>query len=299
MKRTLKDFLTEIEKGTGPSLILLHGDDFHLHEAAKSLLSALVPEDQRAFALEPFDGRFASWDQIESVLRTPSLLPGKKTVFVENAPYFLSRERKGELADKVVQLWSEEKKDEAARLLLDLMALEGWSQNPNENDRKGPPNRGSGKGRPAEMDEILAYCLSRGMDPAKHRTPQDHRLLDLLEEGIPSWVVLLISASHVDKRTRLYRRVEQEGAVLDLSLERERSGRIKKDNLVEFFDRQVRARRSSQRPVICSWRGPVMNYGGFIRKLRNCCCTWGISLGFGPQTSMRYFPTKLGPGSLT
>ncbi len=249
MKRTLKDFLTEIEKGTAPSLILLHGDDYHVHETSRSLLGALVPEDQRAFNFERFDGRTASWDQIESSFRTPPLLPGTKTIFIENAPYFLSRERNGELAKKVQQLWSEEKKDEAARLFLDLMAQEGWTPNSSDRDRPRPSGpgakpsaRGNGKGKesPGEMDDILAYCLSRGMDPAKHRTAQDHRLLDLLEEGLPSWVVLLISAPHVDKRTRLYRRVEQEGSVLDLSLERERSGRIKKESLADFLDRQIR-----------------------------------------------------------
>ena len=250
MKRTLKDFLSDIEKGRAPSLVLLHGDDFQVHEASRSLLDALVPEDQRAFHLERFDGRSVSWDQIESVLRTPSLLPGTKTVFVENAPYFFSRERKGDLADKVQQLWSDDKKDEAARLFLDLMALEGWTPGPGEVEGKRPAGpetkitpRGRGKDakeRPEEFDEILAYCLSRGMDPARHRSSQDHRLLDVLEDGLPSWVILLISAPHVDKRTRLYRRVEQEGAVLDLSLERERSGRIKREALAEFFDRKVR-----------------------------------------------------------
>lgn len=248
MKRTLKDCLTEITRGVSPRLLLLHGDDFHVHEASHRILEQLVPEDQRAVNLECFDGRSTTWGQIEAILRTPPLFPGTKTIFIENAPYFLSRERKGELVEKVQQLWAEDKKDEAGRLLLDLMVLEGWTSNPNVKGQTtllAPAGRQIKQVRrvkemPGELDEILAYSLSRGMDPSRHQTKQDHRLAELLDDGIPSWVFLLISATQVDKRTHLYRKLEQEGMVLDLSLERERSGRIKKEVLADFLDRSIR-----------------------------------------------------------
>ncbi len=247
MKRNLTELLSDISKGKGPPLIVLHGDDFQVHEAGHRILELLVPEEQRTLNLERFDGRSTSWDQIEAALNTPPLFPGTKTLFIEDAPYFLSRERKGELVDKVLQLWAEEKKDEAARLFLDLIDLEGGTQNPKDKAQipileppTGRPSRISGKEKPSELDDILSYGISRGMDPGQHRTEQKHRLLELLEKGFPPWVVLLISAPHVDKRTRLYRRLEQEGMVLDLSLERERSGRIKREPLAEFLDRHLR-----------------------------------------------------------
>ena len=116
MKRTLKDCLAEISKGDSPRLLLLHGDDLHVHEASHRILEQLLPADQRAVNLERFDGRSTPWGQIEAILRTPPLFPGTKIVFIEDAPYFLSRERKGELVEKVQQLWAEDKKDEAGRL---------------------------------------------------------------------------------------------------------------------------------------------------------------------------------------
>jgi len=246
MKRTLNDTLAAIRKGTGPRLILLHGDDFQVSEASRSLLDLWVPTDQRTLNLECFDGRSSPWDQIEAVLRTPPLFPGTKTVVIENAPYFLSRDRRGDLADKIRQLWGDDKKDEAARLLLDLMVLEGWT--PNATDRTPAPlgtghtpsSTAAGKGPSGEMDEILAYGLSRGMDPGKLGSGQNHGLPELIEEGLPPWICLLITTPHVDKRTRLYRRLDQEGAVLDLSLERERNGRIKREALAEFLDRLIR-----------------------------------------------------------
>src|SRR5262245_44580161 len=84
--------------------------------------------DQRGFNFERFDGRNASWEQIEASLMTPPLLPGNKLLWVENVPYFFSREQKGELGEKALELWREGKRDEAAKLLIDLLVLEGWTQ---------------------------------------------------------------------------------------------------------------------------------------------------------------------------
>ena len=128
MNRSFETFLADIGKGNGPALVLLFGDDLQVQSACKSLIEIVVPPDQREFNLERFDGRSAAWDQIESSLLTPPFLPGKKLVWVESAPYFLSRESKNELGEKIMQLWKDDKKDDAGKLLLNLLAIEGWSQ---------------------------------------------------------------------------------------------------------------------------------------------------------------------------
>ena len=110
MKRNFANFLNDVENGSGPALVLLFGDDLQVQSACKALIDVVVPPDQREFNLERFDGRSATWDQIELSLLTPPFLPGKKLVWIENAPYLLSRENKSELGEKIMQLWSEEKK---------------------------------------------------------------------------------------------------------------------------------------------------------------------------------------------
>ena len=247
MKRSIKELLSDISKGNGPSLIVLHGEDFHLHEASKKILDLLVPMEQRSLNLERFDGRSTSWDQIETAIRIPPLFSGRKTILIENAPYFLSRERKGDLVDKVLQLWGDEKKDEAARLFLDFLALEGWSQEqleraqaPESESQIGALLGTGGKGGDKELEAVFAFACGRGMDLRHHRAGQNQGLLEIIDEGLPPWVVLLISASHVDRRIRLYRRLEQEGVILDLGIEREKSGRIKRETLAEFMDQRVR-----------------------------------------------------------
>src|SRR5436190_440504 len=128
MKRDLTSILAAIKNGKGPGLLLISGDDLQVKEAAKAILDLLVPEDQRGFNFEPFDGRATPWDRIEAALMTPPFFPGKKLLWVENAPYFFSREQQTELGEKVLQLWGEGSKDDAAKLLIDLLVVEGWTQ---------------------------------------------------------------------------------------------------------------------------------------------------------------------------
>ncbi len=255
MKRNIEDLLSEITKGNGPSLMVLHGDDLHVHEATKKILDLVVPPHQRSLNLERFDGRSTPWDHIETALRTPSLFTGRKTVWIENAPYFLSRERKGDLVERVLQLWVDDKKDEAARLFLDFLALEGWSQEqldktlPSTDSPVGALLGTGTEGNDKELAAVLAFARDRGMDLGHHQTGQSKGLSDFIENGLPPWAILLISASHVDKRIRLYRRLEQEGVILDLSIERERSGRIKRETLTELVDRRVKEAGKKMEPL--------------------------------------------------
>ncbi len=247
MKRDLEKIVADIKNNRGPQLLLLFGDDLQVQGASKTLLDNLVPENQRGFNLERFDGRSAPWDQIEASLNTPPFFPGKKVVWVENVAYFISREQKGELGEKVLQAWSEGKKDEAVRLLLDLLVVEGWTREQWEQAQSasasGPLNElleVDGTEAREDTQALLAYSRSQGMDLSQRRGSEEHRLAEMLERGLPPWDFLLMTAVQVDRRTRLYKRLEEMGAVLQLVMERDRSGRMSRESLAEFVNRQLR-----------------------------------------------------------
>jgi DNA polymerase-3 subunit delta len=247
MKRDLENIVGDIKNNRGPQLLLVFGDDLQVQGACEALLDNLVPENQRGFNLERFDGRSAPWDQIEASLNTPPFFPGKKVVWVENVAYFISREQKGELGERVLQAWSEGKKDEAIRLLLDLLAVEGWTQEQWDQAQSvsssGPLNellKVEGIEAHEDTQAILAYSRSREMDLTRRHGSEEHRLAELLEHGLPPWDFLLMTAVQVDRRARLYRRLEEMGAVLQLVIERDRSGRISRESLSEFINRRLR-----------------------------------------------------------
>jgi len=245
VKRDLTTLLAELKSDKAPRLLLLFGDDLQVQESCKRVLDLVVPEEQRGFNFERFDGRSAPWDQIEASLMTPPLLPGKKLLWVENAPYFFSREQKGELGEKLLELWRDGKRDEAVKLLVDLLVLEGWTQE--QWDRLEPSSAktllalldADGGEAQEEVAALLSYGKSRDVDLSKRKGSQAHRLATLLDEGLPEWSFLLLSAVQVDRRTRLYKRFEEVGAVLYLGLERDRSGKISRESLLEFVNQRL------------------------------------------------------------
>lgn len=245
MKRDFDTFLTDVGNGKGPALVLFFGDDLQVQSGCKSLVDLVVPIDQRQFNLERFDGRSATWDQIESSLMTPPFLPGKKLVWVENVPYFLSRQSKSELGAKIMLLWTEGKRDDAGKLLVDLLALEGWSRERWEQldglsaaavfellDAQDHETREA-------AGALVAHCKSRGFEVKENRESEENAIRKLLDGGLPSWDFLLLTAAQVDRRTRLYKHFEETGAIFFLGLERDRYGKISRDQLREFIDRQL------------------------------------------------------------
>lgn len=247
MKRDLNIVVSNIQSAKGPSLLLLFGDDFQVQLARNRILETLVPTSHREFNLERFDGRFTPWHQIEAALMTPPFFPGKKAVWVENAPYFLAREQKSELSEKVLQLWQDGSKDEAAKLLLDLLVFEGWTQEQWEQLQFSSSTAAlvelfEGQSREAreEVEGLLAHCKSKGIEINQRRGAEGHRLFELIEAGLPPWGFLLLTALQVDRRSRLYREFEGMGAVLDLGVERDRSGRVSRDTLAEFLTEFLR-----------------------------------------------------------
>jgi DNA polymerase III subunit delta len=254
VKRDLTTAVADIKNGKGLPLLLLFGDDFQVQEAGKTILDLLVPQDQRGFNFERFDGRSTPWDQVEASLMTPPFFPGKKVVWVENAPYFFSREQKGELGEQVLQLWNEGKQEDAAKLLIDLLVVEGWSQEQWERIEAASAGPLAGlldiDGREAreEAEALLAYCKSRGMDLNRRKEAEGHRLFELLDQGLPEWDFLLLTAPQVDRRTRLYKRFEEIEAVLFLGLERDRSGKLSRDRLLEFVNEHLRQAGKTAEP---------------------------------------------------
>jgi DNA polymerase III subunit delta len=246
MKRDLAAVMTDIKTGKGPRLLLLFGDDLQVQEAGKTLLDLLVPESQRGFNLERFDGRTAGWDRVEASLMTPPFFPGKKLVWVENATYFISGEQRGELGEKVLQLWGEGKKDEASKLLVDLLVVEGWTQD--QWEELQPSSLGplaelldiDGREMREEAEALLSYCKGKRMELSQHRDSEGNRLAELLDQGLPEWDFLLLTAVQVDRRIRLYRRLEELEAVLYLGLERDRAGKVSRENLSDFINQRLR-----------------------------------------------------------
>jgi DNA polymerase III subunit delta len=246
MKHGIDNLLVQLREGNELSCLLLHGDDFQVHEAMKSILDLVAPAEQRSLILERFDGRTTRWVEIEASLMTPPLFAAKKTVLLEDVPYFLSREHKADLRERVVKLWREGKEEEAARQFLDLLLSIGWTQETWE--QLGTPLRAheledlfgnDGEELRDEAEALVAFCRARGWAPTQQGSGEGQRLMELLEHGLPPWALLLMTAAQVDRRSRLYKRFADKGAALDLAVAKEKNGRISRETLRDFLRRQL------------------------------------------------------------
>lgn len=254
MKPDLKTVIKELKEETGPRLLLLFGDDLQVQEARKVVLDHLVPEAYRGFNFERFDGHTASWEQIEASIMTPPFFPGKKLLWVDNAPYFFSREQRGDVVDTIRELWRDGKKDEAVKYLVDLLVFEGWTQEQWDSMENSSSQLllqlldCDGVGNPDEVAALVAYCKNREVDLTERKGSESHRLATLLDRGLPEWSFLLLTAVQVDRRTRIYKRFEEIGAALYLGLERDRSGKVSREIVTEFVNQRIGQAKKTMEP---------------------------------------------------
>ena len=102
-----------------------------------------------------------------------------------------------------------------------------------------PPERKAEPPEPSDEEKPVAG-IPKAEEPG--------RVLQLLEQGLPDGTRLLLLAPQVDKRGRAYKQLSRQGCVLDLSVERDRSGRIRRESLAAFLDQRLRRARKGIDP---------------------------------------------------
>lgn len=238
--------LRAVAGGAPKPVYLLTGESVETAAAAHALLDVLVPAAHRAFNLETYDGRTASMTAVIDSLRTPGFFAGTKAVWVRESTLFLSGEKRADVAEALWAAWEAGRAQDAAEKLLTLVALAGWSQEQFRDTRWSavPKSRlrevfgtDVAPERIAQLEAVHAECVARQL--ALSASGDDSAaVLELLEHGMPPHTVLLFTASAVDARKRLFKRIRELGTVIDFSPERERSGALSRDS-VDARVRQV------------------------------------------------------------
>ena len=246
MAQDLETLLKGLREGSGPAIMLLHGDEFRVRGASRAILNLIAPDSDRALGTSAFDGRSTSWDEIEASLMTPSLFVSACSVVVENVPWFAPAERKVDLLDKSLNLWEEGRRDDSGRAFMALLRSEGWTRERWLEAADAAQLADTVKDYRAHAREIQAvwqYCREQNLTPGNPKADEQGRILQLLERGLPDGCRLLLLAPQVDKRGRGYKQLTRQGCVVDLSVERDRSGRIRRESLAAFLDQRLRRGR--------------------------------------------------------
>ncbi|HSP99891.1 MAG TPA: DNA polymerase III subunit delta [Candidatus Dormibacteraeota bacterium] len=218
---------------------LFIGEPFQTEPAARALIDALVPPDKRSFSLEQYDGRSTAIGPILDSLRTPSLFGGTKLIWVREPTLFLSGEKRADLGEALFAAVEEERPLEAAEKLLILAALAGWTQAEfaaadwaamSGSDQSAVLGRRLEAGEGEILDSLRALCAERGLTVSAFR--DDSGQLEHYLAGTPSpQTVLVFTASAADKRKRIVKTVQQCGTVVELTVQRERSGALSAESV--------------------------------------------------------------------
>lgn len=249
----LATLVREAAAGEHKPVYLLTGESVETATAAHALLDALVPAARRGFNLEIYDGRTTSIASVIDSLRTPGFFPGVKAVWVRETTVLLSSEKRSDLTKALFAAWSAGRAPEAMEKLLTLVALAGWSAEQFRSTRWAALAKTRVREvfgdeldaeRLAQLDAVQAACVARDLSPSVQ--PDDSGLLlEFVDARLPSDAVLLLTASAVDARRRLFKRLREVGAVVDFTAARERSGALTRetvDDVVSHVIREFRKR---------------------------------------------------------
>lgn len=239
------------------SVYLLVGESFQTESAARALIDVLVPPEGRSFNLEMYHGRTTPITTILNSLRMRGFFPGTKVVWVREPTLFLSAEKRTDISTALFAAWSDERHAEAADRLLTLAAMAGWSQERfAEIDWEGLSETSLkdllGRVPDAEERRILAavraYCIERDFAVATYHDESD-LLETFIKSGMPAGSVALFTAAEVDHRKRIVKTIASVGTVLDLTLERERSGALSLASIDRVIDRVLRRNKKRLSPA--------------------------------------------------
>jgi DNA polymerase-3 subunit delta len=244
----LRALVRDAGQGTYKPVYLFVGEPFQTAAAAKSLVDALVPSARRDFNLEVYDGRTTPITRALDSARMHGFFAGVKVVWLRETTVFLSGEKRAEVTKALLHAWSEGREEEAAEKLLTLVALAGWPQEQFADTRWSSLSKTRVKEvfgddldaeQMAQLDALQGVCMARELTVGSYRD-DGGVLIEFLDAGVPADTVLLLSASTVDARKRLYKRVEDLGVVLNLSAERERSGALSREAVEELLGQVLR-----------------------------------------------------------
>ena len=237
-RQDLPKLHSQIDQGHIASIYLLYGERYLCREAAERLLEHLLPDpQQRSRQLTTIDGDREDPGQTLSQLRTYGLFAGRRVFRVMDSKLFFSKEVATTLWDKAEQAWAAQKPAQAGRLLARLLESVGLS--PSLEEGEALPELAEERWRKlfgfakpegdlSWVNDCLAALPPQSSSAAKSKEAAD-LLVDALEAGLPAQNILVLVAEAVDKRKRLYKYIEKNGVILDLTVDTGTSAAARKD----------------------------------------------------------------------
>ncbi|MDH4330970.1 MAG: DNA polymerase III subunit delta [Desulfobulbaceae bacterium] len=236
-RQEVTPLLKGVERGETAPVYLLFGERYLCQEIANELICRLLPdESQRANNLKTIDGDQEEMGATVNMLKTYSLFGARQVIRVMDSQILYSKVVAGTLWDKACKAWGGKEPKKALRYLTQMLALADLSPADWEKEEMGacPPGRWQelfGFAKPEDLDWVGEACVaSEGSGSLSAPKSDGAELLTAaLEAGIPAGNTLILLAEAADKRKKLFKYLEKNCVVVDLSVDAGSSSTARKD----------------------------------------------------------------------
>ncbi|HOJ52425.1 MAG TPA: DNA polymerase III subunit delta [Syntrophales bacterium] len=222
-KSEVEEALAEIKSGLRRPCYLLYGkEEFLLEDALKRLVSALLPPQLRDFNLLTLEGDSITLKGLTEALLTFPLLAGPKVVVVREARFLQPARASAEHLERIREL-AKSDLAQAAREFARFLARQGLkvSDLVEVADERW---HFLGEDR-AWAEPVIKACLWQGIEEWGGEG-MGEAVSNLLTSGLPEGHTLIVTASNVDERLKLFRVMASCGRVIHFAAPKgEKEGR--------------------------------------------------------------------------
>ncbi|MFA7383448.1 MAG: DNA polymerase III subunit delta [Desulfurivibrionaceae bacterium] len=236
--------LKGVERGQMAPVYLLFGQRYLCQEIANDLVCRLLPDEaRRQSSLKVIDGDQEEVGATVNLLKTYSLFGTRQVIRVMDSQILYSKVVAGALWDKARKGWEGKEPKKALRFLSQMLALAelvpaDWEKEDLAACSPGRWQELFGFAKPDDLAWVQEVCAaSEGAFAATAPKGEGAELLlGALETGIPPGNILILLAEAVDKRKKLFKYLEKNCVVVDLSVDSGASSAARKDQDVLLKD---------------------------------------------------------------
>jgi DNA polymerase-3 subunit delta len=226
-RNDVPELLNSVENGKTAPVYLVFGERYLCLDVANELVLRLLPdESQRVAGLKNIDGDQEDVAATVNLLKTYSLFGGRQVIRVVDSKILFSKVVAKTLWDKAVKANAAQDPKRASRCLGQMLALAemelaDWEQ---EEIAACSANRWQdlfGFAKPEDLSwvQALASVDSEQGDRSVAKGDGPEMLVSALEVGVPSGNVLILVAEAADKRKKLFKYLQKNCVVIDLTVD--------------------------------------------------------------------------------
>jgi len=238
-RQEIPKLLNAIKQGATSQIYLLHGERYLCRNTAQELIDHLLPDkDQHATGLHLIDGDEEDAARTLNLLKTYSLFSGRKIFWVTDTKLFYSKGVIKKVWEKAFEKHERNEPKAALRYLRQMLNLAGISHQdiveeniPSLSTSRWKTIFGFTKpqGELKWVQDLLSDIPADAAPAIDIESDAAAMYTAAFEAGIPRNNILILLAEAVDKRKRLYKYIQKQGVIIDLSVDQGSSSAAKKD----------------------------------------------------------------------